>query len=109
MGRTKPIEFSVDELKKRFEKVTVTTAIQCAGNRRSEFFQVKTVKGLPWGFTAISNAKWTGVRLRVRKSKAYCKVSYITPGRYMIFFPSTGERCSRGGVIHESINFKRLF
>ena len=57
---------TIDNLKKNFEEVSVTTAIQCAGNRRAEMNKYKKVQGLLWEGTAISNAKWTGVRLRVR-------------------------------------------
>ncbi len=64
---SKSVDFSIEELKYRFDEVKVTTAIQCAGNRRSEMAEVKHVLGLPWGFTAISNATWTGVRLKVGK------------------------------------------
>ena len=48
---------------KKFKKYTVTSAIQCGGNRRSEMFQVKELKGLHWGAAAIGNASWSGARL----------------------------------------------
>lgn len=38
--------------------------LQCAGNRRVEIDAIKPVKGLSWTGNAISNANWTGVRLR---------------------------------------------
>ncbi|XP_063222455.1 sulfite oxidase isoform X2 [Bacillus rossius redtenbacheri] len=59
----KQISLSLDDLKK-FPKHTVTSTIQCAGNRRSEMSQVKPVKGLTWGAAAIGNATWSGARLR---------------------------------------------
>ena len=55
--------FTLEDLKK-FPEVTITSAVQCGGNRRSEMVDVKPVKGLSWGAAAISNATWTGVRLR---------------------------------------------
>ncbi|KAM7005861.1 sulfite oxidase, mitochondrial isoform 1-T1 [Tautogolabrus adspersus] len=55
---------SLKDLKTRFQKHTVTATLQCAGNRRSEMNKVKQVKGLNWGIAAISNATWSGVRLR---------------------------------------------
>lgn len=58
------LTLSLDELKTRFPKHTVTATLQCAGNRRSEMNQVKQVKGLNWGIAAISNATWSGARLR---------------------------------------------
>ncbi len=58
----KSINLSVEELKK-FPEFTISVAIQCAGNRRSQMSQVKPVRGLNWEGGAIGNAKWTGVRL----------------------------------------------
>ncbi|XP_030380822.1 probable sulfite oxidase, mitochondrial [Scaptodrosophila lebanonensis] len=48
---------------KRLPKHTVTAAIMCGGNRRSEMTRVKPVKGLSWGAGAVGNAKWSGARL----------------------------------------------
>lgn len=58
------LSLSLEELKTRFPKHTVTATLQCAGNRRSEMNKVKQVKGLNWGIAAISNATWSGARLR---------------------------------------------
>jgi sulfite oxidase len=58
----KPIELSLDELKK-LPKTTVMVTLQCAGNRRKEMHEVRPVKGLQWQNGAISNANWTGVLL----------------------------------------------
>lgn len=58
------LTLSLDELKSRFPKHTVTATLQCAGNRRSEMNRVKQVKGLNWNTAAISNATWAGARLR---------------------------------------------
>lgn len=43
--------------------VTITAAIQCAGNRRTEMSGHRPVKGGAWDACAISNAAWTGARL----------------------------------------------
>lgn len=58
------LTLSLEELKTRFPKHTVTATLQCAGNRRSEMNKVKQVKGLNWGIAAISNATWGGAKLR---------------------------------------------
>ncbi|XP_076805303.1 sulfite oxidase-like [Clavelina lepadiformis] len=58
------LALSVDEIKKKYKPVTITTTIQCAGNRRQEMSQYQNVKGLTWGACAIGTARWTGVRLR---------------------------------------------
>ncbi|GIL84054.1 hypothetical protein Vretifemale_12777 [Volvox reticuliferus] len=61
---TRSLELSLDELKSRFRKHTVTATIQCSGNRRNEMSRVKAVKGLAWDQGAIGTAVWGGVRLR---------------------------------------------
>ncbi|XP_028301843.1 sulfite oxidase, mitochondrial [Gouania willdenowi] len=58
------LTLSLQDLKTRFPKHTVTATLQCAGNRRSEMNKVKLVKGLNWGIAAISNATWGGAKLR---------------------------------------------
>lgn len=55
--------FSLDDLKSKFEPVSVSATVQCAGNRRNELNRVKKVKGGGWELGAISNAVWTGARL----------------------------------------------
>mmetsp|Transcript_63410 Transcript_63410/g.138073 ORF Transcript_63410/g.138073 Transcript_63410/m.138073 type:complete len:607 (+) Transcript_63410:65-1885(+) len=61
---TKPVSLSLDDLRTRFVKREVVSTIQCGGNRRSELDQVCKTAGIPWGFGAISTAKWGGVYLR---------------------------------------------
>ena len=56
----KSIKLSVDTLKKTFKEHTIVGTLQCAGNRRSQMSNYKTVKGLSWRFGAISTAEWTG-------------------------------------------------
>lgn len=65
--------FRISELKEMFAQHTVTTTIQCGGNRRSEMSQVyagehaggvSAVKGLAWSNGAIGTASWKGVYLR---------------------------------------------
>lgn len=71
IGLKKPVSLTLKDLKTKFPTKTVTTTIQCAGNRRSEMNKVKEVKGLFWSHAALSTASWTGVRLKdVLK---YCK------------------------------------
>lgn len=79
LGIKKAIKLSVDDLKKRYEPVKITSAIQwfffklksyniinfSAGNRRNDMNKFKKVQGLMWTGSAISNAEWTGCRLRV--------------------------------------------
>ena len=58
----KTVELSLDDLKTKYKPYTITTTIQCAGNRREEMSKAKTVKGLSWGLCAIGTARWTGAK-----------------------------------------------
>ncbi|XP_037535554.1 sulfite oxidase, mitochondrial [Nematolebias whitei] len=58
------LTLSLEDLKTKFPKHTITAALQCAGNRRRDMNKVKVVQGLNWGIAAIGNAKWSGARLR---------------------------------------------
>lgn len=58
-------EYSIADLKSKFDKVTVTATLECSGNRRKHMTQeARSTNGLQWDIGAISNADWTGVRLR---------------------------------------------
>lgn len=56
-------EFTLEELKTKFKPHSIDCVIQCSGNRRSDLKKLKEIKGLDWGVGAMSNARWTGVRL----------------------------------------------
>ena len=60
----KPTRLTLNDLKSKFPKRTVTATIQCAGNRRTDLGSVREVKGIPWKGGAIGNAEWSGVYLR---------------------------------------------
>jgi DMSO/TMAO reductase YedYZ molybdopterin-dependent catalytic subunit len=55
-------EWSLDDLRRDFEKVSVAAINQCSGNRRGLF--TPRVPGVQWQYGAMGNAIWTGVRLR---------------------------------------------
>ncbi|MCJ1446815.1 MAG: hypothetical protein MMC23_007322 [Stictis urceolatum] len=58
-------EYTLEELKNKFKEVTITATLQCSGNRRRHMTrEARSAQGLQWGFGAISNAEWTGIRLR---------------------------------------------
>lgn len=60
----RPLELGLEEIQARFEDVTITATLQCAGNRRAGLIEVRDIPGEdPWGQTATSTATWTGVRL----------------------------------------------
>lgn len=58
-----PLRLSIADLRREFMPNTTEAVLQCAGNRRSDFLQVKPVTGDPWAPGAIGNATWTGASL----------------------------------------------
>lgn len=61
----RPLELSLDDLKREFLHHAVEATLQCAGNRRDELMAVREIPGeVPWGAEAIGNARWGGVALR---------------------------------------------
>ena len=64
-GRTEPLRLSLSELKTQFPKYSITSTIQCSGNRRSQMTAPNSppVRGLGWNTNAISTATWSGARL----------------------------------------------
>ena len=58
----KELQLTMDDLKSKFEKITYTAVLQCAGNGRS-FFDPR-VAGGQWKNGAMGNTTWTGARLK---------------------------------------------
>jgi DMSO/TMAO reductase YedYZ molybdopterin-dependent catalytic subunit len=67
----RPLSLSVDELRGRFEPVSVVAVNQCSGNSR-RYFEPR-IPGAQWGNGAMGNARWSGVRLRDVLAKAGVK------------------------------------
>jgi sulfite oxidase len=58
------MRLSLAELQNGWPQHTVTATMQCAGNRRAGFLEVRDIPGeAAWGPGATSTATWTGVRL----------------------------------------------
>lgn len=57
-----PLELSLETLRKEFQPTEVVAVNQCSGNRRALF--EPRVPGVQWGYGAMGNARWGGVRLR---------------------------------------------
>lgn len=58
-------EYTVSDLKAKFQPFRMTATLQCSGNRRKHMSEgARYATGLQWDVGAISNAEWTGVRLR---------------------------------------------
>ncbi|NGM19097.1 sulfite oxidase [Roseomonas stagni] len=75
-----PLELTLGELESRFPVVTRQLQMECGGNGRSHF-QPQT-RGNQWGNGAISNAEWTGVRLRDVLAAAGVKPSASHTGHF---------------------------
>lgn len=58
----KQLSFTFEDIK-RYPKYSITAALMCGGNRRSEMHKTKPVKGLSWGRAAVGNAIWSGPKL----------------------------------------------
>jgi sulfite dehydrogenase len=56
-----PLQLSFDDLRTKFEPVTMTVFSQCAGNSRGLFRP--QVPGAEWGDGAMGNARYVGARL----------------------------------------------
>jgi DMSO/TMAO reductase YedYZ molybdopterin-dependent catalytic subunit/glyoxylase-like metal-dependent hydrolase (beta-lactamase superfamily II)/rhodanese-related sulfurtransferase len=60
-----PLILSLEDLRQRFERVSVDAALTCAGNRRCELAAIAPIpEQVSWGPGATGNARWGGVRLR---------------------------------------------
>ncbi|CAF2743833.1 unnamed protein product [Rotaria sp. Silwood2] len=85
---------SYDDLTEKYQSYTITSVLQCAGNRRNAINneQQGSVRGAPWYVGAVGNARWTGVKLRdVLESFGLDK-----EGKYVQFFGldcETPKRC----------------
>ena len=55
-------DLTLDQLEREFETVEVAAVCQCSGNRRG--LSDPHVTGVQWGYGAMGNAKWKGVRLK---------------------------------------------
>jgi sulfite oxidase len=59
------VTFSMEDLKTKFPQHTITSTLQCSGNRRSHMTTACThTSGLQWKVGAIGTATWTGPFLR---------------------------------------------
>lgn len=71
----RPLELTLNDLKTKFEQVELVALCQCSGNRRGLF--KPHVAGVEWGYGAMGNAKWKGVRLKDILEKAGLKANAL--------------------------------
>jgi DMSO/TMAO reductase YedYZ molybdopterin-dependent catalytic subunit len=57
-----PLSLSLPQLKREFEQVELVAICLCSGNRRG--LVQPHVAGIEWGYGAMGQARWRGVRLR---------------------------------------------
>lgn len=77
-----PLEFSLEELKSKFENVTLKLQLECGGNGRAAFNP--PARGNQWTLGAIGNAEWTGVRYADVLKAAGVKDSAIYTAHYSL-------------------------
>jgi DMSO/TMAO reductase YedYZ molybdopterin-dependent catalytic subunit len=65
------LELTLDQLKRDFEPTELVAVCQCAGNRRG--LSQPHVPGVEWGYGAMGNARWKGVRLKDLLARAGLK------------------------------------
>lgn len=99
-----PLELSVGDLEARFDVVTRRLQMECGGNGRSGFSP--QAAGNQWGNGAISNAEWTGVRLRDVLRAAGLKDSAKFTGHHGAdsHLSAQGPAISRGMAIAKAMD-----
>jgi DMSO/TMAO reductase YedYZ molybdopterin-dependent catalytic subunit len=75
-----PLKLTLGELKQKFKPVTYAMQMECGGNGRA-FFEPKA-SGNQWTNGAISNARWTGVRLKDVLQAAGLKSTAVYTGHF---------------------------
>ncbi len=70
-----PVQYDMAALKGGFEPVELVAVCQCSGNRRG--LSQPHVQGVEWGYGAMGNARWKGVRLKDLLAKAGVKKEAI--------------------------------
>jgi DMSO/TMAO reductase YedYZ molybdopterin-dependent catalytic subunit len=71
-------EYTLDDLQKGFEQVELVAVNQCSGNCRG--LSRPHVQGIQWGYGAMGNARWKGVRLKDVLDKAGVKKEALEVG-----------------------------
>lgn len=105
-----PLELTIDELKSRFETVTLQLQLECAGNGRKYFSP--GASGNQWTFGAIGCPEWTGVRLADVLKAAGVQSSAVYTSHYGADVHLTGdpekEPISRGVPIKKAMDPNNL-
>ncbi|WCR10704.1 sulfite oxidase [Paracoccus stylophorae] len=100
-----PLELTLDDLKEKFEVVTMRLVIECGGNGRAYF--VPGASGNQWTTGAVGCADWTGVRLADVLNEAGIKDSAVYTAHYSndphLSFDPDKDAISRGVPIEKAL------
>ncbi len=101
----KPIKYSIQELKARFQEVSIDIVLECAGNGRKEISP--SIKGNQWLTGAVGCARFTGVRLKEILKEANIKsdakyIGYYGADKHLSRDPSKVS-ISRGIPLHKAL------
>lgn len=106
----KPMEYSIDDLKKNFEVVTRRLVIECGGNGRAGFNP--PASGNQWTVGAVACSEWTGVRYADVLKAAGVKSSAVYTAHYGADGHLSGDPnklpISRGVPIEKAMNPNNL-
>jgi DMSO/TMAO reductase YedYZ molybdopterin-dependent catalytic subunit len=106
----KPLELSIDDLKKNFEVVTARLVIECAGNGRAGFNP--PASGNQWTVGAVGCSEWTGVRYADVLKAAGVKPLAVYTGHYGADLHLSGDAkkvpISRGAPIKKAMDPNNL-
>jgi DMSO/TMAO reductase YedYZ molybdopterin-dependent catalytic subunit len=101
-----PLELTIDDLKGRFEVVTLQLQLECAGNGRAGFNP--PASGNQWTVGAVGCAEWTGVRLADVLQAAGVRPSAVYTGHYGADTHLSGDPdkvpISRGAPIEKAMD-----
>ncbi len=102
----KPMQWSIQDLKREFEVVTYRLQIECGGNGRG-FFN-PPAKGNQWTLGAVGCSEWTGVRLKDVLDAVGLKETAVYTAHYGADTHLSGKAdklpISRGVPISKAIN-----
>jgi DMSO/TMAO reductase YedYZ molybdopterin-dependent catalytic subunit len=101
-----PLELTIDDLKGRFEVVTLQLQLECAGNGRAGFNP--PASGNQWTVGAVGCAEWTGARLADVLQAAGVRPSAVYTGHYGADTHLSGDLdkvpISRGAPIEKAMD-----
>lgn len=105
-----PLELTIDDLRSRFEVVTLQLQLECAGNGRAGFNP--PASGNQWTVGAVGCSNWTGVRYADVLNAAGVKPSAVYTGHYGADTHLSGDPnkvpISRGVPIDKALNPNNL-